>query len=425
METGRTLAGISRSSGVDEQGMQHFISQGKWAGSDTIARLHDEIAVRPELQEEAMFLLDESGDEHGGRATVGASRQYLGRLGKVEQGQVGVFVSLVKGNFWTWLDGELYLPQVWFSDAYAQRRAQVGLPQDRTFATKAELGVQILERVRAHGIKAEAVGCDTFYGRDGWFRAELAEHHFQYMADVPASQRVYLSEPVIGLPTHTKGRKAEHERVLSPKAYRVEGVRDLSDTHWQTITVRATDRGELTADFAARPVWTVWQDLAGVHHVRQEMLVMRRDIDGKCYYSLSNAPADTPLTVLARRKCQRFFIERTNQDAKSEFGWDEIQTTKYLAWEHHLALTILAAWFIAETKLDWLRDFARDPDLLARYEVDVLPALSVANVRALLRSALPLPLLQPGQAANLVVKHLVNRTLSRKSRIKNRSGPLI
>src|SRR5437016_1693531 len=105
-----------------------------------------------------------------------------------------------------------------------------------------------------------------------------------------------------------------------------------------------------------------------------------RDRDGKCYYALSNAPDDTPLVSLARQKCQRFFIERSNQDAKSEFGWDEIQTAKYLAWQHHLALTILATWFIAETKLDWAVDFARDPALLAKYEVEVLPALSVANV---------------------------------------------
>src|SRR5262245_3308212 len=167
METGRTLAGISRATGVDEQAMQHFMSQGKWAGPATIARVHDEIAVRPELQDEAMWLLDESGDERSGRTTVGAARQYLGREGKVEQGQVGVFVSLVKGTFWTWLDGELYLPQVWFSDAYAERRAQVGLPTERQFATKAELGVQILKRVRAQGIKADAVGCDSHYGRDG------------------------------------------------------------------------------------------------------------------------------------------------------------------------------------------------------------------------------------------------------------------
>lgn len=117
METGRTLVGISRATGVDGQGMQHFISEGKWAGPDTLARAHDEIALRPELHEDALWLLDESGDEHGGKARVGAARQYLGRLGNVEQGQVGVFVSLVKGTFWTWLDGELYLPQVWFSDA--------------------------------------------------------------------------------------------------------------------------------------------------------------------------------------------------------------------------------------------------------------------------------------------------------------------
>lgn len=299
----------------------------------------------------------------------------------------------------------------------------MGLPADRQFATKAELGLQLLERVRAHGIKAEAVGCDTFYGRDGQFRAELDTRQFEYMADVPVKQRVYLSEPGLGLPTNPKGRKAEHERVLSPKAYRVDKVRDVADTAWQTLTIRATDRGELTAEFAARRVWTVWQEETGVHHVRQEWLVMRRDRDATCYYSLSNAPDNTPLTVLAKRKCQRFFIERSNQEAKSEFGWDEIQTTQYLAWQHHLALTILAAWFIAETKLDGARDFARDPDLLARYEVEVLPALSVANVRTLLRAALPLPQLQPGQAADLVVKHLVNRPLSPKSRLKNRSGP--
>src|SRR5258705_367042 len=267
------MAAISRTTGVDEQAMQHFISQGKWAGPETIARMHDEVALRAELQEGAMFLLDESGDEHGGRATVGTTRQYLGRLGKVEQGQVGVFVSLVKGSFWTWLDGELYLPQVWFSEAYAQQRTQVGLPQARQFASKAELGVQVLERVRAHGIKAEAVGCDTFYGRDGWFRAELNARRFEYMAAVPVSQRVYLSEPRLGVPTHTKGRKADHERVLSPKAYRVDKVGDLADTTWQPLTIRATERGELTAEFAARAVWTVWQDETGVHHIFQQSRV--------------------------------------------------------------------------------------------------------------------------------------------------------
>jgi SRSO17 transposase len=385
--------------------------------------LHDEVSVRPELQEGTMLLLDESGDEHGGSKTVGAARQYLGRLGKVERGQVGVFVSLVKGSFWTWLDGELYIPAVWFSEEYAAVREQVGLPPEHPFATKTQLGLQLVERVPEHGVKFEAVAFDTFYGRDGWFRAELDKRHFEYMADVPVSQRVYLVKPTLGVPTSTQGSPATHERVLSPTAYRVDKLRTQPDTHWYPLTIRTTDRGELTADFATRRVWTVWQDDIQKYHVREEWLVMRRDRNGKCYYALSNAPTNTSISVLAQRKCQRFFIERTNQDAKSEFGWDEIQTTKFLAWEHHLALTILAAWFIAETKLDWAIQFARDPALLAKYEVEVLPALSVANVRALLRATLPLPQLLPSQAADLVVKHLVNRTRSRKSRLNNCSGP--
>jgi hypothetical protein len=116
-------------------------------------------------------------------------------------------------------------------------------------------------------------------------------------------------------------------------------------------------------------------------------------------------------------------IERSNQDAKSEFGWDEFQATKLLAWEHQLALTILAHWFITETRLDWARRFQRDPTLLAQYEVEVLPTLSVANVRAMLRAALPLPQLSPHQAADLVVKHLDNRVRSRKSRLKRLASP--
>ena len=114
---------------------------------------------------------------------------------------------------------------------------------------------------------------------------------------------------------------------------------------------------------------------------------------------------------MAQRKSQRFFIERSNQDAKSELGWDEFQGIKYRGWQHHLAFTILASWFITETRLDWIADHPRDPFLLEHYGTDVLPNLSLANVRTLLRAAMPLPQLSPQQAAALVVEHLDNRTV--------------
>ncbi|HUX76696.1 MAG TPA: hypothetical protein VMY40_08670, partial [Anaerolineae bacterium] len=87
-------------------------------------------------------------------------------------------------------------------------------------------------------------------------------------------------------------------------------------------------------------------------------------------------------------------------------------------WEHHLALVILAVWFAAQTKWEWAQKYVRDLSLALQFAVDVLPALSMANIRVLLRAAMPLPQPTPEEAVELVVKHLVNRTRSRASRLK-------
>ena len=163
--------------------------------------------------------------------------------------------------------------------------------------------------------------------------------------------------------------------------------------------------------------------------VREEWLFIRREHDNTFSYSSSNAAADTPLTQLALWRCWRYFAERIFQDAKSEAGWDELQARKYRSWIHHTALTALALWFVAEIKLDWAQTYPRDPELVRQLEVEVLPALSMANVCELLRAVLPLKQLLPEEATRLVVKHLVNRSHSTRSRLKaqhrNRDPPEI
>ncbi|MCP5002551.1 MAG: hypothetical protein GY941_01165 [Planctomycetes bacterium] len=114
----------------------------------------------------------------------------------------------------------------------------------------------------------------------------------------------------------------------------------------------------------------------------------------------------------------RYFAERTAQDAKTEAGWDELVARKYRAWLHHTALDALALWFVAETKLDWAQIYPRDPELVKQLEVVVLPALSMANIRELLKAVLPLQQLSPAQARRLVVKHLVNRSAATRCRLK-------
>lgn len=157
--------------------------------------------------------------------------------------------------------------------------------------------------------------------------------------------------------------------------------------------------------------------------VREEWLLVReeeREEGGEDYsYSLSNAPPETPLETLALWRSMRYFAERTFQDAKSELGWDELVARKYRAWMHHTALTALALWFIGDTKLDWARRYPQDPELVRQLEVEVLPALSVANVREMLRATLPLKQLSPEEAVRLVNRHLLRRARSTRSRLKN------
>jgi SRSO17 transposase len=428
METKRNIANIGRKTDVPTQNMHHFMSNSPWSGEGLVSKVRADVAAQDEFQNGTMLLLDESADDKSGTHTVGSGRQYNGRRGKVDNCIVGVFLSCVDARcqYHTWIDGELFLVADWFSEAWTERRRQAGVPDDREFQTKLELGWQMIQRVHSEGFPFVAIACDSHYGRSTWLRDQMTAAGLEYYADVPADTKVYLQPPVIGIPQNKRGKKAEKQRVLSPRAVRVDSLRlDVSsptrhdhDMIWHTITLRPSERGMLQADFARCRVWTVRDD----YRVVEEWLLIRRD--GKRHtYTFSNAPRDTPLVTMAQRKSARYFIERSNQDVKTELGWDEFQAIKLRAWQHHLALTILASWFITETRLDWSHRFARDPELLAHYEVEVLPALSMANVRAMLTAAMPLPQLSPEEATYLVVKHLDNRTRSRKSRLRSGSSP--
>ncbi len=128
---------------------------------------------------------------------------------------------------------------------------------------------------------------------------------------------------------------------------------------------------------------------------------------------------ETTLEQLALWRCERYFAERTFQDAKTETGWDELVARKYRAWMHHTALSALALWFAATTKLDWAMQYPPDSQLAHQLQVPVLPALSTSNIRELLKAVLPLKRLSPQKATQLVIKHLVSRARSTSCRLKN------
>ena len=418
--------------GADGQALQHFMSTSPWAKRDAFDQIQADLGAIPALRQGSIVILDESADAKAGEHSAGAARQRNGRLGKVDVCQVGTYLAYanVAANLWTLIDGELFLPEAWFTPAYADQRKTCGVPVERVFQRKIDLGLQMVERARANGLPFERVACDAFYGRDREFRAELQAKNVLYAAEVPANTQVYRREPRVGVRRrrHRRGRTPTRWKVVSrQKAHPVSGLARSKQTTWYHLRLRPTERGWLEADFAVERVWTITE----VGQVCAEWLVIRRELNGKCSYTLLNDPPDTPAEVLIAASCQRYFTERVYEDAKTDLGWAELpmspaggrggpvrQAFKYRAWEHHLALTALALWFVAETKWQWAQTYARDPQLRQQLEVQVLPALSTANVCELLRAVLPVPTLTPKDALRIVIRMLRDRAASTRSRLK-------
>jgi SRSO17 transposase len=434
MESDRNFSGIANSmENADGQALQHFMSNSPWSGQGVFEQIRDEIIEKPEVHPGSVLILDEYADEKAGGKSAGALRQYNGRMGKVDLCQVGVALGYANWKLepwalWAMVDAEIFLPEAWFGAEYAPLRQQVGVPAERTtFETKPELGLKMIRRAKAAKLPFEAVLCDSLYGRSSQFRHELREEHMLYMADIPNNLRVYLQQPVVGIPKPRpgkKGRKPEQPQVLNNvRSYSVKQVGLTEDTHWQRLRIRTNERGVLEDRFAACQVW-VWDDKQPDIAPHQEWLAMRIESNGDHTYAFSNAPEDASLQSLAELMCGRYFVERVIQDSKDEVGADEFQAQKYLAWEHHTALTACALWFIATTKLDWAKDCQRDPELALQLELEALPALSTANVREMLRAVMPLPQLSPKEAQAQVVKHLVHRSRSTASRLRKRRKAL-
>jgi len=413
----------------DGQALQHFMSNSPWSGQGVFEQIRDEIKEKPELHPGSVLILDEYADEKAGGESAGTYRQYNGRMGKVDLCQVAVALGyanwkLVPWPLWAMVDAEIFLPEAWFGTEYAELRQKVGVPSERTnFESKPELGLKMIRRAKVGGLPFDAVLCDSLYGRSSQFRHELREDDLLYMADIPNNLRVYLEQPLIGIPKPKpgkKGRKVEKPQVLNDvRSYSVKQIGRAESTHWQRLRIRRNERGVLEDRFAALQVW-IWDEKQPEIAPHQEWLAMRIESNGDRTYALSNAPQETALQFLAELLCGRYFVERVIQDSKDEVGADEFQAQKYLAWEHHTALTACALWFIATVKLKWAKDCQRDPELAQQLELEALPALSTANVREMLRAVMPLPQLSPQEARAQVVKHLVNRSRSTASRLRKR-----
>jgi SRSO17 transposase len=153
MDNERNFANMARNmTGDDGQALQHFMANSPWSGPAVFGQIQAEIKATEALAQGSTLILDESAEEKAGTHNAGASRQYNGRMGKVDVCRVDTCLTYANGGLWAMVDGELFLPEEWFGEAFAQTRHELGIPPERTFETKSALGLKMVKRVKANGV---------------------------------------------------------------------------------------------------------------------------------------------------------------------------------------------------------------------------------------------------------------------------------
>jgi len=335
----------------DYQPLQHFISHSPWDHRPVMDQVSQDVDGLLGGSPDSGLILDESAIPKKGKMSVGAARQWCGRLGKVDNCQVGVFASLVCGSSTALVDGRLYLPKEWADDRCRCREA--GVPDDVTFKSKSQLALDIIRHVRSQGARFSWVGADGGYGKEPDFLSALDDNNEQFVVDIHKDQVIYLENPDPHIPQRriARGRAPSRYTTDTPRTT-VGGWTSLQpEAAWLRIKTRDSSKGSLEVDIITHRVW-VWN--RSEPFARQWHLIARREVGAResIKYSFSNAPADTPDKRLAYMQGQRFFVERAFQDAKESAGLDHYQARGWQAWHHHMSLVMMAMLFMLETRLE-------------------------------------------------------------------------
>jgi SRSO17 transposase len=371
----KNVASIAYRFGHDRLPLQRFIGWAPWDDAPLRQELTRQVAEHLG-QAEGVWVFDPSAFAKSGRDSVGVARQWCGRLGKVDNCQVAVYLGYVSGEEHTLVDMRLSLPKTWTQDP--ARLDKAGVPTDRRgYRSRHQLALDMLEHhgaVLPHGW----IAGDDEMGRPYWFRRRLNRLGERYMLAVPGNT---LMRDLEAAPPAPRGRGRRPQRPWQGLApWQIA----LPAEAWTTLDVRDGAKGPLGVDLVKRRVVARTPQRQEGHE--ETLVVIRyraRDTDQvvKVDFYLSNETVETELAAFARVAKAEHRIEECLQRSKSEAGLADYEVRNWLGWHHHQTLSFIATWFlVTETrrgkKMDASDDVAPDP---RRHCVDPAPSVSVRD----------------------------------------------
>ena len=250
----RNAENLSETVPASARVMQRFLAEARWDDDAVIGRLQEYLGPRLG-HPDAVWVLDGSDFPKQGRKSVGVSRQYCGRLGKVANCQAGMFLAYVSPLGRALVDKGLYLPESWTLDK--DRCAAAGVPEERqSYRSKTALALELLERALGLGhLKAGWVAGDDAFGMSPSFREGLAGLGLRYVLDVPGSTPVWPLEPTWTSPGYQGSGRPRKPKLKDGQRQTMEQRSDeLPDKAWREITVAQGSQGPRSYMFCAQRV---------------------------------------------------------------------------------------------------------------------------------------------------------------------------
>ncbi len=321
----------------DRGKLQHFIGCAEWDHQPLMLELARQVGQEAG-EPDGVIVFDPSGFPKKGKQSVGVARQWCGRLGKVDNCQVAVYMGYISRQDHALVNTRLYLPKEWTSNR--QRMKAAGVPKRVRHQTRHEQALEMLDEQR-HLLPHAWISGDDEMGGSACFRRDLHERDEQYLLAVPRTTTIRDLEAT---PPLYQGRGA----IPKLPFVQLHQWRDaITKDAWTRIKVRDAEKGPLEVEVIACRVQTKIKRRAMEH---EETLVIIRCLgDGgvtKYDYYLSDAPRDTPLKEFARVALAAHRIEEAIKRSKSEAGLSHYEVRNWRGWHHHQVLSLIATWFL-------------------------------------------------------------------------------
>jgi SRSO17 transposase len=333
--------------GARHQSLHHVVAKAEWSDAALLAAVRE--GVLPALEQHGpvrYWIVDDTGFPKQGAHSVGVTRQYCGQLGKQDNCQVAVSLSVANDHASLPIAYQLYLPEAWASDP--ERRTKAGVPEEVGFETKPEIALDQIRQAQAEGVPPGVVLGDAGYGVETAFRAAIAEMGLSYVLGVQSSASLWPpGQAPLPVPPYG-GRGRPPTRVRRPPGQEPVSARKLAEglpaRAWRSITWREGSKGGLTSRFAAVRVRPAHRDQKRSEPWPEEWLLVEwpKGAAEPAKYWLSNLPPRTALRDLVHTAKARWLIERDYQELKQEIGLGHYEGRGGRGVDHHASLCIAA-----------------------------------------------------------------------------------